>query len=364
MRLARSLAALACAVVILGAARAPAEEIPEAYRATVDKALKWMADQQNRDGHWEAAGSQYPVSMTGLGGMCFLMEGSTIREGKYADRIRRAVDWLVSRSQPNGMLGNPNHPGEAGRYMYGHGFGLLFLASVYGEEEDTERRKKLEDVLTRAVEFTGKAQTNRGGWGYVSAADGNNFDEGSVTITQLQSLRACRNAGIRVPKETINNAVAYLEKCTNAQGGVIYSLGGGGGGDGRPALTAAAISCGFAAGEYNNPLVKKWLKFCQQNVPIGLGRGARFGHDEYTHYYYSQAMYILGDDGWSKLFPESKESERLGWSKYKKEVFDNLKNTQANDGSWSGGHVGPVMITSVYLTILQLDKATLPIYQR
>ena len=75
-------------------------------------------------------------------------------------------------------------------------------------------------------------------------------------------------------------------------------------------------------------------------------------------------MYVLGDEGWVKLFPESKESERLGWSKYKKAVFDNLKNTQANDGSWSGGHVGPVFITSVYLTILQLDKGVLPIYQR
>ena len=42
------------------------------------------------------------------------------------------------------------------------------------------------DGLTKAVEFTGKAQTNRGGWGYDSAADGGDFDEGSVTITQMQ----------------------------------------------------------------------------------------------------------------------------------------------------------------------------------
>ena len=51
------------------------------------------------------------------------------------------------------MIGNPNIPGEAGRYMYGHGFALLFLACVYGEEEDGDRRKKLEDILTRAVKF-------------------------------------------------------------------------------------------------------------------------------------------------------------------------------------------------------------------
>src|SRR5213079_2106497 len=134
------------------------------------------------------------VTMTAISGMAMLMEGSTIREGKYRDHIRRAVDWLMARSMPNGLLGNPNIPGEAGRYMYGHGFALLFLSRVYGEEEDGDRRRKLEDMLTRAVLFSGKAQTSRGGWGYVSAADGGDFDEGSVTITQVQALRATRNA--------------------------------------------------------------------------------------------------------------------------------------------------------------------------
>ena len=107
---------------------------------------------------------------------------------------------------------------------------------------------------------------------------------------------------------------------------MIYSLGGGGGGDGRPALTAAAIACGFSAGDYNSPLVKKWFKFCQQNLAGGLG-GGRFGHDEYTHYYYSQAVYILGEDGYGKLFPDSDKEERLTWTKYRKATFDNLVRT-------------------------------------
>jgi len=348
------------------------EEIPAEYRPAVAKGLEWMSRNQHKDGHWEAFGGQYPITMTAIGGMSMLMEGSTIREGKYRDNIRRAVDWLMARSMPNGMLGNPNIPGEAGRYMYGHGFALMFLSSIYGEEEEGDRRKKLEDILTRAAQFTRDAQTRRvsrrdgktpiGGWGYVSAKEGNNFDEGSVTITQVQALRAARNAGIKVPPEAIKDAQEYLADSTNAQGGVIYSLGGGGGGDGRPALTAAAISCGFSSGDYNSPLVKKWFKFCQQNLPI-LG-GNRFGHDEYTHYYYAQAVYVLGEDGYGKLFPEVSKEERLTWSKYRKATFENLVRTQSADGSWSGGHVGPVFITAVHLTIMQLDGAVLPLYQR
>ena len=103
--------------------------------------------------------------MTGLAGMALLMEGSTLREG-VRRKLRRAVDWLMDRSQRNGLLANPNNASEGGRYMYGHGFGLLFLAQVYGEEDDGDRRRKLEDVLTRAVAFVGKAQSSRGGWYY------------------------------------------------------------------------------------------------------------------------------------------------------------------------------------------------------
>ena len=122
------------------------------------------------------------------------------------------------------------------------------------------------------------------------------------------------------------------------------------------------ISCGFSSGDYNSPNVKKWFQFCERQVP--LLRGARFGHDEYTHYYYGQALYMLGDDGYAKLFPESRENERLTWSKYKKSTFETIKNSQASDGSWNGGHVGPVFITAVHLSILQLEKGCLPLYQK
>src|SRR5947207_642594 len=158
----------ALAVVLARPARA--EELDPKYKEVVNKGLAWVAKTQHRDGHWDANGGQYPTTMTALGGMVLLMEGSTIKDGKYAENIRKAVDWFMEpgRCQRNGLIGNPNNPTEAGRYMYGHGFGLLFLSQIYGEEEDAQRRKKLEGILARAVDFTGKAQTNRGGWGYVS----------------------------------------------------------------------------------------------------------------------------------------------------------------------------------------------------
>ncbi len=360
-------------LLTLGAARARADEIPEKYRETVRKGLEWLAKQQQSDGHFAANGNQYPVSMTALSGMALLMEGSTIREGKYAPQIKKAAEWLMDRSmrgQRDGLIGNTDNPTEAGRYMYGHGFATLFLACVYGDEDNEKRRERLKDILTRAVKYIGNAQSTQGGWFYTSKADGHDQDEGSVTITQVQALRAAKNAGIAVPKDFIKKAQDYLKHSTTERGGVVYSLGRGGmraaaGGE-RPALTAAAISCGFSAGEYKSDLVKKWFKYCQTAVPIGLG-GVRVGHDEYTHYYYAQAVYILGETGWEKLFGPTPENDRLTWSKYKAAMFDRLQSMQHQDGSWpSGGgfSVGPVYSTAVYLSIMQLDKAALPIYQR
>jgi hypothetical protein len=377
MRRAIVLGAVACGLLLTGSARtARADEIPEKYRESINKGLAWLVKQQHKDGHWGANGDQYPVSMTALAGMALLAEGSTVREGKYAPNIRRAADWLMDRSMKGGgregLIGNPDHPTETGRYMYGHGFATLFLACVYGDEEDRDRRERLKDILARACKYIGNAQSTQGGWFYTSAKDGHDQDEGSVTITQVQALRACRNAGIEVPKDIIKKAQDYLKHSTTERGGVVYSLGRGGGfrapvGGERPALTAAAISCGFGAGDYKSELVKKWFKYCQTAIPVAGGGAVRLGHDEYTHYYYAQALYILGDDGWEKLFGQTPAEQRLTWSAYKNSMFEHLMRTQSGDGSWASGggfSVGTVYSTSVYLTILQLDRAALPIYQR
>lgn len=361
---------LLLAAIVVFAPTARADEIPEKYQGTVKKGLDWIVKQQHKDGHWGANGDQYPVSMTALAGLALLMEGSTTREGKYSKQIRQAADWMMARSMRgggrDGLIGNPDHPTEAGRYMYGHGFGLLFLASIYGEEDDRERREQLKDILTRACRYCGDAQSSRGGWFYTSKMEGGDNDEGSVTITQVQGLRAARNAGIPVPKDVIKKAYGYLKMCTGPGGGIYYSFQSR---NERPAITAAGIACLFSAGEYKDDLCKKWFKYCKQNIPVGGGAGgpARIGHDEYTHFYYGTSLYILGDDGWEKLFPDTAKADRLTWSAYREAHFDHLMRSQGADGSWAQGGgwgVGPIYSTSINCFILQLDKGTLPIVQR
>ena len=305
----------------------------------VAKGLDWLATEQSKRGHWDANGA-YPSAMTGMAGIALLAEGSTTTQGKYAPNIREAVDFLLKKSRKNGLIGDDNDD----RYTYGHGFGLLFLSQVLGEEEDEARREDLIDVMTRAVLFCGQAQTKAGGWGYVSAKDGGDFDEGSTTITQVQALRGCRNAGIPVPKEIIDRAVAYIHRCSinGGAGGVQYNIHGGGG---RPPISAAAIACLFNAGEYDDKFVPNLLKYCDQT----LGNlTSSDGHWHYAHYYYAQVKYRQGGKDWES---------------YRNRLFLRLMREQSNDGSWNG-NIGKVYITSINLTVLQLENGALPIYMR
>jgi squalene cyclase len=337
--LVRGLAAAPLALVMLAAAAAPP---PRAD--VVHEGLEWLAAKQARRGSWSANEGRYPTAITALAGIAFLMEGSTTSQGRYAESIRRAVDYLVSRARPNGLIGDPK---TDDRYTYGHGFSMLFLSQVLGEEEDERRREELIGVLTRAVEFSGRAQTKDGGWGYVSAADGNDFDEGSTTITQVQGLRGCRNAGIPVPREVIDKAIAYVHKCTLPDGGVQYSSKGGGG---RPAISAAAIASLFNAGEEDDTHVPRMLAYAEKH--LGNIANNSFGHWHYAHFYYAQVMYREGG---------------AKWETYRDQVERRLvaEAQRDRDGMfWSQGYIGHVYTTATNLTILQLDKGMLPIYQR
>src|SRR5439155_24160502 len=160
----------------VGGRRVQAAKADPKVEQAIEKGLRWVAKTQSSLGHWTAGG--YPTAMTAMAGTALVGSGSTTIQGPYAKNIRKAVDYLLGKSRVNGLIGDPQ---SDNRYTYGHGFSMLFLSQVLGEEEDEERRQELVEKLEKACDVSVKAQTPSGGWGYVSAKDGNNFDEGSTT---------------------------------------------------------------------------------------------------------------------------------------------------------------------------------------
>jgi hypothetical protein len=233
---------------------------------------------------------------------------------------------------------------ESGRPMHGHGFALMFLASAYGMETNPGRRAQAKEVIDGAVALTARGQSPAGGWTYIPGSG----DEGSVTVTQVQALRASHNAGFTVPKGTIEEAVRYIERCSTPEGGIVYSLGSGGGP--RLAISAAAVATLYNAGEYDAPIAEHCLNYVWQQFRGQTGFSKGGGHDYYTHLYASQAYYMAGDKYWDEYFPAVREQL--------------LSMQDKGDGSWNGDGIGKTYGTAIALIVLQLPYKYLPVYQR
>lgn len=308
--------------------------------ASVEKGLNYLKAQQQSDGSLGGTSgtAAYPMAMNALAGMAFLASGNTTTRGPYAEQVHGIASWIANNVQPSGLLAAG---AENGQPMHGHGFALMFLGCVYGMETDPKRREAIGEAIKSAVKLTSGGQSSEGGWSYQPSQG----DEGSVTVTQLQGLRAAHNAGFDVSEKVVEEAVRYLEKCETPDGGICYSLGSGGGT--RPAITAAAICCLYTSGEYDSPLAESCLEYTIGHFRKNGVNG--FGHDFYANLYASQAFYQAGDEYWKDYFPKMR---------------DRLTKTQSADGSWQGDGVGPVYGTSIACIILQLPYRYLPIYQR
>lgn len=328
--------------------RRPGMVTPEVEKA-IDRGHAFLARTQARDGSWRTRSGygSYPVAMTALAGLGMLAGGNTPVEGKYAANVRKAVEYVLKMAERNtsgasdGLIAAF---GEEQRPMYGHGFSMLFLGEVYGMERDPDRQEKIENVLKKAITLTGRSQSQMGGWLYTPDSGG---DEGSVTITQVQGLRSVRNAGIKVPKKIIDNAIEYIEKSANSDGGIRYRASGGG--SSRAPITAAAVAVLYNAGQYEHPVAKKSLQYIK-NLLKGKNSATAFGgHNYYATLYAAQAMYLSSEEDWKSYFPD---------------VRDYFLRAQNSDGSWTGDSVGETYGTAVALIVLQLPYARLPILQR
>ena len=331
---------------------------PETVRA-IDKGLRYLVQTQRSDGSWSNSGGyggyNYPAVMTSLAGLALLSGGSTPETGPHARNVRKAMLYIL-RIAESGEDGLISGPGGESRSMYGHGFSMLFLAQCYGVETNREFSERIRKVLDKAVALTAKSQSDlgpaekhAGGWIYTPTQ---NADEGSVTVTQLQGLRACRNVGIKVPKSTIERAVLYLKSCQMPDGGICYSARSRG--QSRPAISAAAVACFYAAGVYDRAtggggeeaeMVEKLVAYCRKNVDVERNDG----HQYYTQFYMAQGMYQRGGDDWKAYFPK---------------IRNYLVRVQDPDGSWMGDSVGTTYGTAMATVILQLPYGYLPICQR
>ena len=138
------------AAVSLAADKDDTAKVLEKYKPNIDKGLKWLAEHQEKDGHWEGPRGKDTVQRTALAGLALLAEDSTTKDGKYTEQLRKAVEWLTAHAGDDGRFFDGKDQFGSKQYMAGHGFALLFLGQVYATETDEKRKKEIGKVLDKA----------------------------------------------------------------------------------------------------------------------------------------------------------------------------------------------------------------------
>jgi hypothetical protein len=321
--------------------------ITPATEASINAGLVWLAAHQDEDGAFGqeedgAFGSvtkyRHNPGVAGLCGLALLASGSTPGRGPFGDAISRTVDYVLSCARPSGYLVEADWSYYHGP-MYGHGFATMFLAEVYGMSP----RDEVRDVLKRAVELIVDTQNEQGGWRYTPETHDADI---SVTVCQAMALRAARNAGISVPKETIDRLVQYIERSQNPDGGFRYRLLEAP--ESKFPRSAAALVALYTSGVNEGPVIERGLDYVMQYVPGG--RGSRNQeYYAYGQYYAVQATWHAGGKYWDVWYPAAR---------------DELVQLQLTEGNWSDPWIGNEYATAMALIVLQLPNNLLPIFER
>lgn len=291
-------------------------------------------------------------AVAGLTGLALIANGSTPEGGPHRESVERLLGFLLDTtptdgakrgivgSEPQGTAGGPKKSGNL-QPMYGQGFAIPFLAECLGSSERPDLRPKLELAVERLV----RSQNTQGGWRYEAEV----VDEAdiSVTATQLIALRTAKNAGLYVPNETIDQAVSYIKRCHNADGGFRYRLVLKESGFARSAAALVALQ---SAGIYEGEEIAAGFRYLEQFLPDRL-RGREPEYFVYGRYYAAQAYWLAG--------PNTPIEAKRHYAA----IVTEMLARQLPDGSWPST-ISNETETAMALILLRLPKGLLPSMQK
>ncbi len=293
---------------------------PAAERAVL-AALRWLKDKQREDGSWECHGG--PEAGTALALLAFLGHGETVDKPEFGATVQRALEFLVSKVQPNGnVTGN----------MYAQALVTVALAEGYAMSGAPALRTPLERAA-RFIVSAQKAQKEKvmhvGGWRY---SPGDSTSDLSVSGWQIMALKSAANAGVEIPQETFDKALKYVWSMYG-QPGFGYDAPAT-----APGMTAVGILCVQFLGHGEDERVTTALRWLRDQKIEWDTLG---GWAMYFLYYATQAMFQGGEPFWPK------------WNDQMRTM---LLDRQAADGHWplppKSGEVQSLEKTPVYATAL------------
>lgn len=331
-------------------AAAPATaQVPASDDVTkaIDRGIAYLNARVHDDGSISNS-RRYPVASTSLAIMAYTAAGhqptDLTPQGKV---LRDALRYILDQDKQTGE----GYYGQADNSrMYGHGITTLMLCEMLGMGIDQDQDRQIRDRAERAIDLILKAQAVKkrsqqyhGGWRYEPSSTDADL---SITVWQVMALRAGKSAGIDVPAQAIDDAVAYLERSYKETGRETGGFGYEPGQHPRYATTAAGLLAMQVCGRYEHEQVIGAARFLRELGPQP--------HEQW--FFYGSYYYAVGMDQTGKDHGDHAASR----------IWDVLSRMQRSDGSWAGRshETDPVYATSMAILALSVRYHYLPIYQR
>jgi hypothetical protein len=328
--------------------------------AAVDRALEYLVAQQARDGSFAANRIGQPA-VSSLCIMSFLSRGYKPLEGRYSEELRAAIDYVLTSQRKNGLLCSGTSRDFSLAGSYNHAIAGVMLGEAY-DMTDSRQHPAIRSAIERALVYSREQQTRRkrwpddtGGWRYFKRITDMDSDL-SITAWHLMFYCSAKKAGFAVADEHIQEALAYVERCYDAD---MRTFAYGLRDDGRDftrGMAGAGIVSLALAGKNNTDMAKDAARFVLEHPFDRFNDGGLSKEDRffYSAYYCSQGMFHLGGEFWANFYPV---------------LLETLTENQNADGSWDVEAVQDANIGQAYSTALAILALTppyqeLPIHQR
>ncbi|MCW8133859.1 MAG: hypothetical protein KIS92_26160, partial [Planctomycetota bacterium] len=332
----------------------------QATESAVDKALEWLARNQEADGHWDLAKHECAenpppdVGGTGLALLAFLGAGHTEKVGKYKDNVRRAQEWLMAQQQANGVIYSK---------FRGNGYCHAVAGLALAEAAAMGRNPKVKEAAQKAVNYSVNIHqcgadkgSDRSGWRYTKGSS----PDTSVTGWFVMQLKSARIAGLQVDPAGFQGAENWLNQVEVQKPKPNDPYSGGTFGytsnaNDYESITSVGMLSRLFLGAKPDGL-RGGEALLLKNLPEYKEASAH-QHPFYYWYYGTLAMFQMGGDGW-KTWNEA----------MKKTLLDHQVKGGKEDGSWDplgreGLRGGRVVCTALGVLSLEVYYRYLPLYR-
>jgi hypothetical protein len=330
----------------------PAEPVPaERLDAAIRRGVDFLLANQNKDGSWGTPAIKggvpifadigtyhaYGTAVTSMVVSALIEQGGNSHDVLKA--IERGEEHLfvelpkVRRDQPV-LINN----------VWSHAYGIQALVRMHGRiPGDTERKKKIEDLIRGQYEKLTKYESVEGGWGYYDFDAGTQRPASSstsfVNAAVLVALAEAKEIGLPPPEKVLKRAIKMTQYQRQSDGTYLYGtylwsrptmpINQPGGSLGR------SPSCNFALRLWGDEKItdtelKKWLDLLiARNGWLSMGRKKPIPHESF--FQVAGYFYYFGHYYAAMTIPLLPVADRPF---YQDHLATILLDLQESDGSW------------------------------